>query len=50
MSTSEKQMTCPNCAGDGCETCSDGAVPAWLADPEVNGEEAAATWGWRRSE
>jgi len=38
-------MECPDCTGCGCGTCGgDGQVPDWLADPNVNTPEAAATW------
>ena len=41
-------MTCPDCNGNGCSTCGgDGTVPDWLADPNVNGEEAAKSWQTR---
>lgn len=39
-------MTCPDCPGTGaCVTCGgDGTGPDWLADPDTNGTDAAATW------
>jgi hypothetical protein len=38
-------MQCPNCSGQGCGTCgNEGTVPDWLADPNVNGSDAASTW------
>lgn len=41
-------MDCPNCPCPTCTTCGgEGAVPDWLADPTINGPEAARTWGWR---
>lgn len=40
-------MRCPDCEGQGCETCAgDGQVPTWLKDPNVVGEHAARSWGW----
>ncbi|WP_154697281.1 hypothetical protein [Lentzea guizhouensis] len=44
-------MQCPDCAtanGAVCSTCEgDGTVPDWLANPEIQGEAAARSWGWR---
>lgn len=49
--TPSEQMPCPNCegvAGLWCLTCSgDGTVPKWLQDPNVVGEDAARSWGWK---
>lgn len=50
--TAAEQMVCPDCNGDavvrGCATCEgDGTVPRWLQDPNVVGEEAARSWGWK---
>lgn len=43
----EEWMVCPECRGDGCETCGgDGRVPSWLKDPRITGEDAARSWGW----
>ncbi len=44
-------MMCPDCNGSGCTTCDgDGQVPDWLANPEINGEKAARSWGWQPSQ
>jgi hypothetical protein len=41
-------MQCPNCSATtqaACSTCGgDGTVPDWLADSQVNGDNAASTW------
>jgi hypothetical protein len=51
MMHSPEQMPCPNCEGVAsrwCQTCEgDGTVPKWLQDPNVVGEEAARSWGWK---
>lgn len=48
--TATEQMVCPDCLGAPgiCDTCEgDGTVPKWLQDPNVVGEEAARSWGWK---
>jgi len=41
-------MDCLDCPGATCPTYGgEGTVPDWLADPAINGEAAARTWGWQ---
>jgi hypothetical protein len=49
MSRAPEVMPCPTYPRGGAiwHTChGDSHVPVWLADPDIDGEEAACSWGW----